>query len=82
VVANVTTQAITDPNAIRSCLVKQVTGQVRWRESVEKMAADGVDTMVEIGAGKVLCGLVRRINREIACQNIGTPADIEAFLAR
>lgn len=80
-IANVTTEAITRPELIRDSLVRQVTGQVRWRESIEKMAADGVDTMVEIGSGKVLCGLIRRINRDIACQNVGTPADLDAFLS-
>lgn len=81
VVANVTAQAVSDPDEIRDLLVKQVTGMVRWRESVQWMGAQGVTDMTEIGAGKVLSGLVRRIDREIACESVGTPEQIEAFLA-
>jgi [acyl-carrier-protein] S-malonyltransferase len=80
VVANVTAQPVTAPTEIRRLLVEQVTGMVRWRESVMTMKALGVDTMVELGAGKVLAGLVKRIDSEIAGSSIGTPADIETFL--
>ncbi|MBB2191567.1 ACP S-malonyltransferase [Gluconacetobacter azotocaptans] len=81
VVANVSAAKVTDPQAIRDLLVRQVTGTVRWRESVEAMAAMGVDSFVELGAGKVLSGLVRRIDGAVATRSVGTPADIEAFLA-
>jgi [acyl-carrier-protein] S-malonyltransferase len=79
-VANVTAAPISDPAEIRRLLVEQVTGLVRWRESVLTMKARGVDQIVEIGAGKVLSGLVKRIDREIASSSVGTPAEIEAFL--
>lgn len=80
VIANVTADKVTDPEAIRQALTQQVTGRVRWRESVEAMTGMGVDTFVEIGAGKVLSGLVRRIDPEVATSSVSTPADIEAFL--
>jgi [acyl-carrier-protein] S-malonyltransferase len=75
-VANVRAAAVTDPATIRSLLVEQVTGSVRWRESVGYMAAQGVTEMWEIGAGKALSGMVRRIDKSIACTAIGTPEDI------
>lgn len=81
IVANVTAKAETDPNAVRQLLVDQITGRVRWRESVEYMAAQGVTTMIELGAGKVLCGLVKRIATGVATLNVSGPADIEAALA-
>ncbi|MFC1672909.1 ACP S-malonyltransferase [Pseudomonadota bacterium] len=80
VVANVTATPTTDPAEIRDLLVKQVTGTVRWRETMAKMGELGVDTLVEVGAGKVLSGLVRRVEG-IDGSNVGTPDDIEAFLA-
>ena len=75
-VANVCAEAVTDPEIIRKLLVVQVTGSVRWRESVEWMGANGVDSMYEIGAGKALSGMVRRINRDIACKAVNTAADV------
>ncbi|MCA0044687.1 ACP S-malonyltransferase [Celeribacter litoreus] len=75
-VANVRASAVTDPTLIRSLLVEQVTGSVRWRESVAYMAAEGVTEMWEVGAGKALSGMVRRIERAIACSAVGTPDDI------
>jgi [acyl-carrier-protein] S-malonyltransferase len=79
-VTNVTAAAESAPEAIKRLLVEQVTGLVRWRESVLYMKERGVDAIVEIGAGKVLSGLVRRIDREIAASAVQTPAEIEAFL--
>jgi [acyl-carrier-protein] S-malonyltransferase len=79
--ANVTASAASDPEAIRTQLVQQVTGTVRWRESVEALGSAGVDRLREIGAGKVLCGLARRINRDMKAASVGTVADIEAFEA-
>ncbi|MFN6999373.1 MAG: ACP S-malonyltransferase [Elioraea tepidiphila] len=79
-VANVTAQPVSDPVEIRDLLVQQVTATVRWRESVATMKAEGVDTVVELGAGKVLAGLVKRIDPELAASSVGTPAEIEAFL--
>jgi [acyl-carrier-protein] S-malonyltransferase len=80
VVANVVAEGITDPATIRSLLVQQVTGSVRWRESVLWMAENGVTEIWEIGAGKALSGMVRRIARSIACAAIGTPDDIKKAL--
>lgn len=79
-IANVTAAAVEDPETIRRLLVEQVTGLVRWRESVLAMKGEGVDTVVEIGAGRVLSGLVKRIDRELTATSVGMPADIEAFL--
>ncbi len=80
-IANVTAAKATDPAMIRAFLVRQVTGTVRWRESVLAMLALGVDSFVELGAGKVLSGLVRRIApAETAINAAGTPAEIEALL--
>jgi len=75
-IANVTAAPIRDPDEIRARLVEQVTGVVRWRESVLTMAAAGVDEIWEIGAGKALCGMIRRIDRGIATRAIGTPDDV------
>lgn len=77
-VANVRATAISDPVTIRSLLVEQVTGSVRWRESVAWMAGEGVTEIYEIGAGKALSGMVRRIERSIACTAVGTPDDVKA----
>ena len=79
-VANVTAAKVTDPAQIRDLLVRQVTATVRWRESVQAMAALGVDSFVELGAGKVLSGLVRRIASDAAAMSAGTPAEIESLL--
>ena len=80
VVTNVSAAKATDPDQIRDLLVRQVTGTVRWRESVQAMVAMGVDSFVELGAGKVLAGLVRRIQPDAATASAGTPSEIEAVL--
>ncbi len=79
-VANVLASEITEPSAIKRRLVEQVTGLVRWRESVQYMKSQGVETLVECGSGKVLSGLARRIDRDLTGVALNTPADIEAFL--
>lgn len=79
VMANVGAAPLTDPDAIRNSLVEQVTGMVRWRECVEAMAAGGVTNLYELGAGKVLSGLAKRINRELTASAVGTPDDIAAY---
>lgn len=79
-VANVTARQVSDADTIRRLLVEQVTGLVRWRESVLYMKEQGVTRIVEIGAGKVLSGLVRRIDRELDTTSVGQPAEIEALL--
>ncbi len=76
-VANVRAEAVTDPDLIRQLLVEQVTGSVRWRESVQYMAAQGVTETWEIGAGKALSGMIRKINRDIAGKAISTPDDVQ-----
>jgi len=81
VLSNVTVTPTSDPEEIARRLVEQITGRVRWRETVEWFGANGVTTLYEIGAGKVLSGLARRINRDIATSAVGTPADVEAALA-
>lgn len=80
VVANVSAAKATDPAAIRDLLVKQVTATVRWRECVAAMAAMGCDRFAELGAGKVLTGLMKRNAPEASAIAVGTPADVEAFL--
>tara|TARA_B100001093_G_C26589842_1_gene910988 strand:- start:399 stop:941 length:543 start_codon:yes stop_codon:yes gene_type:complete len=80
VVANVTAQGESDPAILKSLLVDQITGKVRWRESVLWMRDQGVSDLVELGAGKVLSGLTRRIDRDVKSQSIETPEQIEAFL--
>jgi len=79
-VANVTAAPVSDPTVIKRLLVEQVTGLVRWRECVLTMKQQGVDTLVELGAGRVLSGLARRIDRELATAALGAPGEIEAFL--
>jgi [acyl-carrier-protein] S-malonyltransferase len=79
-VANVSAQAESDPETIRKLLVTQVTSTVRWRECVLYMKGQGVDTLVELGSGKVLGTLVKRIDKEMTGVSVGAPADIEALL--
>ncbi|MFT5787072.1 MAG: [acyl-carrier-protein] S-malonyltransferase [Ascidiaceihabitans sp.] len=79
-VANVRAEAVDSGDVIAALLVEQVTGSVRWRESVSWMAANGVTDIWEIGAGKALSGMIRRIDRSITSRNIGTSADIAAAL--
>jgi len=79
VVTNITAKAESDPTALRRLLVDQVTGMVRWRETIHYLKAQGVTRVVEIGSGKILSGLVKRIEPEIETTNIGAPADLEAF---
>lgn len=80
VVANVTAEATDNPDDIRRLLVEQVTSRVRWRESVQYMKENGVETLIEVGAGKVLTGLARRIDRDLSGVSIQSPEDIEEFL--
>lgn len=81
VVANVLAQAVDDHAMIRSLLVDQVTGSVRWRESVMYMAAQGVTEVYEIGAGKALSGMIKRIDRGVTTAAVGTPEDVVAAVA-
>ena len=76
VIANVSAKPVSDPNEIRQLLVAQVTGAVRWRETVSWLGAHGVTDVWEIGAGKALSGMVRRIERSIACRAVSTPEDV------
>jgi [acyl-carrier-protein] S-malonyltransferase len=79
-VANITAAPVSEPDDIRRLLVEQVTGMVRWRESVLAMKQAGVGELVELGAGRVLSGLTKRIDRELSAASVGAPAEIEAFV--
>jgi [acyl-carrier-protein] S-malonyltransferase len=79
-IANVLAAPISDPAEIKKCLVEQITGTVRWRECVARMAADGVTEIYEIGSGKVLTGLAKRIAPTLNATALGASADIEAAL--
>ncbi|WP_425050367.1 ACP S-malonyltransferase [Psychromarinibacter sp. S121] len=81
VVANVRAEAVSEPEVIRQLLVEQVTGSVRWRESVAWMVGQGVTETWEIGAGKALTGMVRRIERSVATNTVGTPEEVQAAAA-
>jgi [acyl-carrier-protein] S-malonyltransferase len=81
-IANVLATPITDPEEIKKRLVEQVTGTVRWRECVTYMTANGITDIYEVGAGKVLAGLAKRIDAALNATSIGTPADVDAALAR
>lgn len=80
-IANVRADAVTDADEIRQLLVEQVTGSVRWRESVQAMAAKGVTEFWEIGAGKALSGMIRKIDRSLASRQAGSPEDVQALAA-
>ncbi len=78
-IANVRAEPVIEPGAIRRLLVEQVTGAVRWRESIAFLAETGVTEFWEIGAGKALSGMIKRISKDAVTRNIGTPADIAAL---
>ncbi|MBT6204531.1 MAG: ACP S-malonyltransferase [Alphaproteobacteria bacterium] len=80
IIANVTARPETTPESIRTLLVEQVTATVRWRESMAALRDSDINTVTELGTGKVLSGLVRRIDRDLQASSIETPADIESFL--
>ena len=79
VVANVTAAPVSDPDTVRRLLVEQVTGRVRWRESILALRGLGIDTTVEFGGGKVLTGMVKRIDKELQSITLDASADLEAF---
>ncbi len=78
-IANVLAAPISDPQEVRNRLVEQVTGQVRWAETITWLGQNGIDSLVEVGSGKVLSGLAKRINRELTTKSIGNPDEIAAF---
>lgn len=80
VMANVTAAPVEDPAEIKRLLVSQVTGMVRWRECVMQLKAQGISDLAEVGSGRVLSGLAKRIDRELAAVNVGTPEEVDAFL--
>lgn len=82
VIANVRAEPVTDSDEITKLLVEQVTGQVRWRESVAWFGANGMETLFEVGSGKVLTGLARRIDRSLAGVAVNNPSDLEAALEK
>jgi [acyl-carrier-protein] S-malonyltransferase len=79
VMANVTAAETVEPETVRRLLVEQITGRVRWRESVLAFRGLGVTTTVEMGGNKVLTGMVKRIDKDLATVTLDTPADVEAF---
>jgi [acyl-carrier-protein] S-malonyltransferase len=78
---NVDARPITDGNEARGALVRQVASPVRWEETIEAMVSSGVTRFVEVGPGKVLAGLVRKIAKDVQVSSVGTPADVERFLS-
>jgi [acyl-carrier-protein] S-malonyltransferase len=78
--ANVTAAPVSDPETIRRLLVEQVTGMVRWRESVLRLKAEGATRLIELGAGKVLAGLAKRIDKDLDAVSVGSPADVDPIL--
>ncbi|MDP0499453.1 MAG: ACP S-malonyltransferase, partial [Verrucomicrobiota bacterium JB022] len=80
VIANVSVAPVEDPDEIAKLLVAQVTGRVRWRETVSWFAAAEIETLYEVGAGKVLSGLARRIDRSVNAVSVGAPEDIDGVL--
>ncbi len=80
VVVNVDAALVTEPAALRDALVRQVTGAVRWTESMQLLIAEGVTNFVEVGPGKVLSGLLRQIDRSQKCGQVEDPASIEKLL--
>jgi [acyl-carrier-protein] S-malonyltransferase len=81
-IANVTAKPVSDPAEIVRGLIAQVTGTVRWRESIGYLSAHGVDRLVEVGSGKVLTGLAKRIAKDLSAVAIGAPDDIAAYKAQ
>jgi [acyl-carrier-protein] S-malonyltransferase len=79
VIANVTAEPVKDPAEIVKLLVAQITGTVRWRQSVAYLAAHGVSRIVEVGSGRVLAGLVKRISKDVSTATVGTADDVLAF---
>ena len=81
IVANYTALPVVDPSEIQNLLIKQITGRVRWRETINFISRNGVDKVIEIGSGKALTGMIRRINKDINCYNIGSSDDLNKFLS-
>ncbi len=79
-VANVTAAVVETPNEVRRLLIEQVTGRVRWRESILTMKSQGADTLIECGSGRVLTGLVKRIDPDLATASLQAPSDIDTFI--
>ena len=81
IVANYSALPVVDPTEIKNLLIKQITGRVRWRETINYMSQNGVDKVIEIWSGKALTGMIRRINKDINCYNIGSSDDLNKFLS-
>jgi [acyl-carrier-protein] S-malonyltransferase len=81
IVANYTALPVVDPSEIQNLLIKQITGRVRWRETINFISRNGVDKVIEIGSGKALTGMIRRINKDINCYNIGSSDDLNKFFS-
>ncbi|MBI1210136.1 MAG: ACP S-malonyltransferase [Alphaproteobacteria bacterium] len=80
VISNVTVEPTSDPDTIKRLLVEQVTARVRWRETIASLRGRGVDSVVEAGAGKVLTGMAKRIDKDLPAVSIETPQELEAFM--
>ena len=78
-ICNVEASYVTESEPVKELLVRQVSGTVRWRESMERMLADGVDTFIEIGPGKTLAGFLKKIKRDVKVVSIGTVKELESF---
>jgi len=81
IVANYSALPVVDPTEIKNLLIKQITGRVRWRETINYISQNGVGKVIEIGSGKALTGMIRRINKDIYCYNIGSSDDLNKFLS-
>jgi [acyl-carrier-protein] S-malonyltransferase len=80
VVANVTVEPVSDPATIKRLLVEQVTARVRWRETIASLRGRGIDSVAEVGAGKVLTGMAKRIDKDLPASSIESPQEVEAFI--
>ena len=80
ILANYSALPVVEPSDIKDSLVDQIMGRVRWRESIEYLYKNGVKYVYEVGAGKALSGMIKRINKDITCQNIGSPEDLNKIL--
>ena len=82
IVANYSAKPVIEPSDIKDSLVRQIMGRVKWRESIEFLSNNGVKQVYEVGAGKALSGMIKRVNKDISCQNISSPEDLNKILLK